>query len=92
VRDRILTADAAQTIQDEADRDGEVLTWLVMEADDSADMIARPITSGGGAPPCVLVGATLSELHRVLPVGLTRSPRAPADPPGVMEIWYSAEA
>ena len=63
-----------------------------MEADDSADMIARPITSGGGALPCVLVAATLAELHAMLPAGLSRSPRAPADPPGVVEIWYSARA
>ena len=60
MRDRVLTAEAAQTIQDEADRDGELLTWVVMEADDRADMIARPITSGGGALPCVLAAATFA--------------------------------
>jgi hypothetical protein len=92
MRDRVLTAEAAQTIHDEADRDGELLTCVVMETDDSADMIARPVAAGGGALPCVLVGVTLADLHRVLPVGLTRSPRAPADPPGVVEIWYSGGA
>jgi hypothetical protein len=38
--DRILTAEAAQTIQAEADRDRELLTWVVMEAEDSAEVIA----------------------------------------------------
>jgi hypothetical protein len=90
--DRILTAEAAQTLQDESDRDREQLTWLVMEAQDSAEVIARPIASGRGALPYVLVAATLGELHRQLPAGLSRSPRQPADPPGVVEIWYSARA
>ena len=55
MRDRVLTADAAQTIQDEADRNGELLTWVVMEADDSADMIDRSIdrSAGRGRDGCM---------------------------------------
>jgi hypothetical protein len=87
--DRILTAEAAQTIQDEADRGRELLTWVVMEAQDSAEVIARPIAAGRGALPCVLVAATLAGLHGQMPAGLTRSPRQPGDPPGVLEVWYS---
>jgi hypothetical protein len=86
--DRILTAEAAQTIQDEADRDRDLLTWVVMEAEDSAEVLARPVASGRGALPCALVAATLGELHGLLPVGLTRSPRQPGDPPGMVEVWY----
>ena len=61
-----------------------------MEAEDSADFIGRPTASGRGALPSVLVAATLAELHASLPVGLTRSPRQAADPPGVVEVWFSA--
>jgi hypothetical protein len=90
MKDRILTADTAQALQSESDRAGELLTWVVMDAEDSAEVIGRPIASGRGALPCVLVATTLAELHALLPVGLTRSPRQAADPPGVVEIWYSA--
>jgi hypothetical protein len=87
--DRILTAEAAQMLQDEADLDRELLTWVVMEAQDSAEVIARPIAGGRGALPCVLVAPTLGNLHGLLPAGLTRSPRQPSDPPGVVEVWYA---
>jgi hypothetical protein len=30
-----------------------LLTWVVMEAEDSADLIGRPIAAGHGALPCV---------------------------------------
>jgi hypothetical protein len=86
----MLTAEAAQTLQDECDRDRELLTWVVMEAEDSTEVIAQPVASGRGALPCALVAATLTDLHGKLPAGLTRSPRQPADPPGLVEIWYSA--
>ena len=71
--DRIITAEAAQTLQDEADQDRELLTWVVMEAENSTEVMARPVTTGRGALPCVLVAATLAELHGMMPVGLTRS-------------------
>jgi len=89
MRDRVLTADTAQALQDESERAGELPTWVVMEAEDSANVIARPTASGRGALPCVLVARTLGALHAQLPVGLTRSPRQWADPTGVVEISYS---
>lgn len=46
--DRILTAEAAQTLQDECDRYRELLTWGVMEARDSAEVFARPYATGRG--------------------------------------------
>ena len=88
--DRLLTAEAAQAFQDEADRDRTLLTWVVMEAEDSADIIARPTALGIGAQPYVLVAATLAELHSMLPGGLLRSPRQSGDPPGVLETWFRA--
>lgn len=87
--EHILTAETAQMLQDESDRNRELLTWVVMEAEDSAEVIARPCGTGRGVLPYILLAATLGELHAQLPVSLTRSPRQPADPPGVLEIWYS---
>ena len=88
--DRILTAEAAQTLQDRSDGDGELLTWRVMKTKDGAGFVARPIAAGHGALLCVLMAATLSGMHAQLPAGLTRSPRQPPGPPGVVEIWFSA--
>jgi len=36
----------------------------------------------------VLVAETLEELGTMLPPGLERSERQPADPPGVIEFWW----
>ena len=89
--DRILIAEAAQTLQDQSDHDREMLTWVAMQAQDSTEVFARPYGTGRGVvSSSVLLADTLGELYVQLPVGLTRSPRQPADPPGVLEIWYSA--
>ena len=37
----------------------------------------------------VLAVDTLAELQAMLPPGLARSPRQPADPAEVVEIWFS---
>ena len=37
----------------------------------------------------MLVADTLAELRGMMPAGLVRSPRQPADPPGVIEVWDS---
>jgi hypothetical protein len=87
--DRILTNKAAQTLQDESDCIGELLTWVVTEMKGSARVIARPIAEGRGALRGALVAATLAELHTLLPVRLKRSRRQPAASPGMVEIWYS---
>jgi hypothetical protein len=58
VRDRVLSADAAQALQDESDRNRELLTWVVVD-EVTAEAIVRPIAPGRGALPCVLLAATL---------------------------------
>jgi hypothetical protein len=89
VRGRVLTAEAAQALQDESDRNRELLTWVVMVDEVTAEAIARPIAPGRSALPCVLLAATLDDLHGQLPAGLTWSPWPPADPPNVVEVWYA---
>ena len=90
MRDRILSTEAAQALQDKSDRDGTLLSWRVMKGRDGAGLVARPIAAGHGALLCVLVAATLSGMHAQLPAGLKCSPRQPPGPPGVVEIWFSA--
>jgi hypothetical protein len=55
----------------------------------TAEAIARPIAPGRGALPCALLAATSNDLRGQLPAGLTRSPRPPADPPNIVEVWYA---
>jgi hypothetical protein len=90
--DRIITAAAAQTLQDEAHEAREMLTWIVMEGDGDhpEGFLARPVTAGAGTLPCVLVADALAELRAKLPAGLVCSERQPADAPGVVEIWVLA--
>ena len=58
MRDRVITAEEAQTLQDECDRDRELLTWVVMEAEDSTDILVRRAAAGRGALLRVLVANT----------------------------------
>ncbi len=37
----------------------------------------------------VMLADTLAELQEMLPPGLGRSPRQPADSPEVVEVWFS---
>jgi hypothetical protein len=89
MNDRILSAQAAQTLQAESYRERSLLTWIVMSADDVAEVVARPMASGRGPLPYVLVAGSLAELRAMMPAGLTRSERQPADPLGVIEIWMT---
>jgi hypothetical protein len=90
--DRILGAAAAQALQDEASVAGEELAWFVMtgDGDHPKQAIARPVAAGRGALPSVLVAGSLGELRAQLPAGLVRCERQLADPPGVVEIWFTA--
>jgi hypothetical protein len=37
----------------------------------------------------LMLADTLAELQAMLPPGLERSPRQPADPPEVVEVWFA---
>jgi hypothetical protein len=47
------------------------------------------VTSGASSSPYVLLAHTLAGIREVLPPGLVRSERMPADPPEVVEIWFA---
>jgi hypothetical protein len=90
--DRILTADAAQTLQDDSYRDRDLLTWVVTRDEGSGEAVARPVAAGRGALSLILVAGTLAELRSMMPTGLAVSERQPADPPGLVEIWMTTGA
>lgn len=84
IGDRILTAEVACALQRESEQEGELLVWIVAGSED--EMVARPVTSGRGALPYVLVADTLEALRAQIPVGLVRATDTPADPDRVLEV------
>lgn len=87
----VLTAEEAQTRQDEARAQGAWLTWFVGSASDTGDAVmARAHTTdlrGGVLLPSGLVAPTLAELRQMMPAGLVREDRSAWDPVGVIETW-----
>jgi hypothetical protein len=66
-----------------------VSSWPVVSAGEDehhGKLVARMVTVSPSA--YVLVAETLDELRVMLPPGLKRSERQPADPPGVIELWW----
>ena len=62
-----------------------MLAWIVTGGEGA--VAARPVTSGRGALPYVLVADTLEALRAQIPAGLARA--APSiGPEGMLEIWY----
>ncbi len=62
--------------------------WIVMcdEADYPGKGVAR--LANDAATVYVLIADTLAELHTMLPPGLKRTKRQPADPPEIVEVWF----
>jgi hypothetical protein len=50
---------------------------------------ARLATSGPVPSPYLLLADTLAGIRNLLPPGLVRAERQPADPPEVVEIWFA---
>jgi len=46
------------------------------------------VDSGHGRPTnCTILAGSAAELRSVLPAGLIRLPRQPADDPNIIEVW-----
>jgi hypothetical protein len=87
--DKILTAAAAQELQNRGD-----LIWFVYAAgpEHEGGYIARPHTAdhhGGEFLQSVLGAPTLAELRSMAPIGLFIEARVPLDPPDVLESWWA---
>jgi len=88
--DQIITARDARAIQAKAGNGFGLFGWIVLkdQPDYPGKIVARLATSP--LTIYVMLANTLEELHAMLPAGLVHSPREPADPPEVMEVWFSA--
>ena len=71
-----------------ADKNG-LAGWIILRdpPEHPSRFVARLVTTH---PTIYLMLAdTLAELQAMLPPGLERSPRQPADPPEVVEVWFA---
>ena len=87
--DRILTAEIAQALQRESEQEGELLAWIVTGS--KGEVVARPVTTGRGALPYVLMADTLEALRAQIPAGLVRAAPSAVGPEGMLEMWYAPE-
>jgi hypothetical protein len=87
--DRIIDTVMAQSIQADATRTHPLLAWVVVRDEEAypGQFVARLATDA--LTPYALLAETLGELHAQLPPDLERSDRQPADPPEVLEIWFT---
>ncbi len=88
--DQIIDAAMAQALHVDANRTRPMVGWVVLhDPPEYPDkVIARLVTDG--PTPYVLIAGTLAELQALLPPDLSHSQRQPADPPDVVEFWFSA--
>jgi hypothetical protein len=89
--DQIITADMARSLHADACRNHALVAWVVMW-----DLPAYPeryaarlMTSGAAPSPYLLLADTLAGVQEMLPPGLVRSERMPADALEVVEIWFA---
>ncbi len=89
MNDEIIDATLVKGIHADAKRRHALFGWVVIKdpPDYRGKFTARFLTDT--PTPYVLVADTLAEIHAALPARLVRSERQPADPPEVVEIWFS---
>ena len=90
---QIINAAMARALHADACRDHALVAWAVLW-----DLPAYPeryaarlVTSGSAPSPYLLLADTLGGIREMLPPGLVRSERMPADPPEVVEIWFAGQ-
>ena len=90
--DQLTDATMATALHADVCRDHALVAWVVLW-----DLPAYPgryaaklVTSGQPPYPYLLLADTLAGIREMLPPGLVRSARQPADPPDVVEIWFTA--
>ena len=89
--DQIIDADMARALHADACRGRALVAWAVLwDLPAYPDRYAaRLVTSGQGMLPYLLLADSLAGIREMLPPGLVRSERMPADPPEVVEIWFA---
>jgi len=89
--DQIINAAMARALHADACRDHALVAWAVLwDLPAYPDRYAaRLVTSGQGMLPYLLLADSLAAIREMLPPGLVRSERMPADTPEVSEIWFA---
>ena len=84
-----LTPSTALELQENVDRQGNCLLWIV--AEERHYFYAFAVTEEGIGSGWLAAGS-LTELRQCLPSGLVRSDVQPSEtPPSIIEIWLPAE-
>jgi hypothetical protein len=86
--DQLIDAAMARSLHVDACREHAIVAWVVMRdlPAYSGRYAARLATSGASSSPYLLLADTLGGIRALLPPGLMRPERMPADPP---EIWFA---
>jgi hypothetical protein len=89
MQEQVIDAALARELHAEACRNHAYVSWVVYcdQPDFPDNIYVARLWVTSGAWPYVLVGDSLSEIYRQLPVGLERVPRARTDPSSVIETW-----
>ena len=89
--DQLIDPTMARALHADACRDHPLVAWAVLwDLPAHPDRYAaRLLTSGRAPSPYLLLADTLAGIREMLPPGLVRSERMPADPPEVVEIWFA---
>ena len=89
--DQLIDAAMARALHADACRDHALVAWAVLwDLPAYPDRYAaRLVTSGQGMLPYLLLADSLAGIREMLPPGLVRSERMPADTPEVSEIWFA---
>lgn len=91
-QDQIIDAAMASALQADAIRTQPLVAWVVTrdEVTYPGEFVARLVTDTPTS--YVMLADTLAGLQAQLPIDLVRTDRQPADPPGVVEVWFPAAA
>ena len=90
MEDQVVDAAMARGLHADACRSHALVGWVVRRnpPEYPGKFVARLMTEAH--TPYVLLADTLAEIHALLPAGLTRAGRQPANLPEVVEIWFPA--
>ncbi|MFL5281422.1 MAG: hypothetical protein ACJ8AW_10600 [Rhodopila sp.] len=89
--DQIIDTAMARALHADACRDHALVAWVVLwDLPAYPERYAARLAASGRFPsPYLLLADTLAGIQEMLPPGLVRSERMPADPPEVVEIWFA---
>lgn len=87
--DQLVDRDMACALQVDATRTHVQFAWVIQH--DAPEYPGKYVARFTTDRPTiyVMVADTLAAVQAMLPLGLDRSGRQPADPPDVVEIWFS---